>query len=159
MEEKGKGADIFSTPVDLPSREEEMRDSFLEELPSREEDGMEMGEQCGDKQKELTWEEEGERGEEKMNIGGLRGVEKNQRRDSCGPDSPPHMRNSFRSGRTWNCMVRRWENSERKMFQNPTDRRNKGVPQKLNILNVFTQNLRQNSSECSFLISGFCLRA
>ena len=46
----------------------------------------------------MKWKEEGERGEKKKNIGGIKGVENNQRRDSCGPDS--HMKNAILSGNT-----------------------------------------------------------
>ena len=46
---------------------------------------------------------EEEQGEEKKNIEGIRGAEKNQRRDSPDPDYPPHMRNSLLSEITWNC--------------------------------------------------------
>ena len=35
----------------------------------------------------MKWIEEGERGEEKKNIEGIKGVEKNLRRDNCVPGS------------------------------------------------------------------------
>ena len=50
----------------------------------------------------MKWIEEGERGEEKKNIEGIKGVEKNLRRDYCIPGSRSHMKNS----------TREWENLE-----------------------------------------------
>ena len=44
--------------------------------------------------KEMKWKEEGEREEEKKNIGGIKRAEMNQRRDNCGTESLPHMKNS-----------------------------------------------------------------
>ena len=41
----------------------------------------------------MKWKEEGEREEEKKNIGGIKRAAKNQRRDNCGPESLPHMKN------------------------------------------------------------------
>ena len=44
MEGGGEGGGVNPTPTDLPSSKVEMRDPFLEELPSREENEIEMEE-------------------------------------------------------------------------------------------------------------------
>ena len=48
----------------------------------------------------MKWKDEGERGEEKKNIGGIKGAGKNHKRDSCSPESPPPMKNSISNGKT-----------------------------------------------------------
>ena len=70
MEEKGEGRG---------------RPSSAEDLPSREEDGIEMEELCRDKRErdEVERGRRKRRREEKKNIWGIKGAEKNQRRDSC----------------------------------------------------------------------------
>ena len=50
---------------------------------------------------EINGKEEGERGEEKKNIEEIRGLGKHWSSASCGPDSPPQMKNALLSGKTW----------------------------------------------------------